>query len=104
MNEFLLNKRNAIIITALIVVISVFAGATRTLNSLRNQAMLTFENGVQRDGVSVANDMKKRAAAAYDIALIAEKYYGENETTKELKELSAKEEKDISKKFKINEK
>jgi len=104
MQAFFLNKRNAVILTAVIVVISIFSGAVRSLNKMRNDAVLTFENGALRDGVSVANDIKRRANLAWDMALIAEKYIGETDTTKKMKEFIDKfeKEKDIANKFKIS--
>ncbi|GHV43534.1 hypothetical protein FACS189490_13680 [Clostridia bacterium] len=69
-----LNNNFALGVLIVCALLSIVFGGARSLNAVRHKAVAVFEHGVDGDGVSVKNDMQKRADKAWTIIAIAEKY------------------------------
>lgn len=67
-------KSVACLLTALIVVITVFASGGVGLAKLRAKADDAFTAGVSGDGLSIAHDLRQRLENAGNIAIVARRY------------------------------
>ena len=68
------NKRFAVVGMIVLIVLSVFIGAARSLYPMRSEAQQIFFEGIDKDGLGIQNDLNKRIELAYNLVTIAHKY------------------------------
>ena len=69
----------AAVVTIAAVVLSILLGGRHSLKELASEVDAAFYFGVEKDGYSIASDLEKRGNAAYNLAGIALRYYGEEQ-------------------------
>ena len=67
-------KSVACLLTALIVLLTVFISGGRGLAKLRAKADAAFTQGVLSDGLSIAHDLEQRLENAGNIGIVARRY------------------------------
>jgi len=85
------NKRFAVAGMIVLIILSVFVGAARSLYPMRSEAQQIFFEGVDKDGLGIQNDLNKRIELAYNLVTVARKYC-ENDTEEIKAVLSARDE------------
>ncbi len=69
----------AAVVTIAAVVLSILLGGRHSLKELASEVDAAFYFGAEKDGYSIASDLEKRGNAAYNLAGIALRYYGEEQ-------------------------
>ncbi len=73
------NKKLAIAVMVLMIVISIPFGGYRSLNKLYKEVNRTFYQGVDGDGLGIENDLNNRIDNSFNLVTIAKKAYYETE-------------------------
>ena len=99
------NKKIAIAVMLLMIIISIPFGGYRSLNKLYKEVNRTFYQGVDGDGLGIENDLNNRIDNSYNLVTIAKKYIdSENDVIKNT--LKAREElvnsQSIAEKYRAN--
>jgi hypothetical protein len=68
------NTRLAALITVILIILSVFFGANRSLSALSAKAEKVFYDGEFGDGLSIQNDLNERINLSYNLVTVAKKY------------------------------
>lgn len=76
MPEFFKNRRNAIIICVVVIILSTCFSAHRSLSELKNEVETLFITGVDGGGAGIDTDLLKRVDYAGNLITIAKKYTG----------------------------
>lgn len=69
------NRGFAVLVTAILIVLSVLLGGRRSLSALASDVDHAFRYGVEDDGYCIASDLQKRDSAAYNLTVVARRYY-----------------------------
>ena len=60
------------------------------INRMYNDVMTVFQEGAEKDGLSIQVDLAVRSASAYNLAAVAKRYMGGDNETIQSAELAAK--------------
>lgn len=72
-----LKKRSvALVVLAVVLVLSISLGSHRSVASLRQQADLVFTQGERGDGLSIAHDLESRTELTGNLIVVARRYVG----------------------------
>ncbi len=70
--------KTACIVLAAAVVLSVPLGFTNTMSRMYDKVAVEFQEGAEKDGLSIQADLDARASAAYNLATVAKRYMAED--------------------------
>lgn len=73
------NRSTAVVITAVVVLLSILIGAGISLGGLRRDAERVFEYGSDGGWRGIEYDLREVASGGYNLIEIAERYLGEND-------------------------
>lgn len=68
------DRRTAVIITAILIVVSFAGGGARSLNALKSSASGVFINGANGDGMGIRRELDRRVEYSRNLLTIAERY------------------------------
>ena len=102
----MLKKHNfAVILSAAVIVLSVLLGTGRSLSALKAEVDTVFYEGVNRDSLSIQNDLNERLDLSYSLTTLANKYIAGDSRIDNVLEARQKltQAEDISLKYDANE-
>lgn len=70
--------KTACIVLAAAIIVSVPLGFTNTMYRMYDKVAVEFQNGAEKDGLSIQADLDARASAAYNLATVAKRYMDES--------------------------
>ena len=70
--------KTACIVLAAAVILSVPLGFTNTMSRMYDKVAVEFQDGAEKDGLSIQADLDARASAAYNLATVAKRYMAED--------------------------
>ena len=73
--------KTACIVLAAAVILSVPLGFTNTMSRMYDKVAVEFQEGAEKDGLSIQTDLDARASAAYNLATVAKRYMAEDSET-----------------------
>jgi len=70
--------KTACIVLAAAVAVSVPLGFTNTMNRMYDKVRIEFQEGAEKDGLSIEVDLAARASSAHNLATVAKRYMDED--------------------------
>jgi hypothetical protein len=73
------NRKVAIPIMILMILVALIFGSQRSLSALRQEAATVFLMGEAGDGIGIQNDLNERTVIAYNLVTVGRKYLNESD-------------------------